>query len=188
LDRRCVSRACQRKSRACHRRGARRRGSHRAERLLTAFRWSVRPRVELYFARMRRGQRRPSTRRALHASLHINELHRLNTRSCAMTDEKWSGIDRRSGEDRHSGVDPRPVEEQRPVGERRSNPDRRSRLLRSQPSISSAEHFGRQALEAHSTEKKLDFLVQTMSQLVSSIIEIERRIKSIQQNTGGRRP
>lgn len=104
-----------------------------------------------------------------------------------MTDEKWRDIDRRSGEDPRSGVNPRPVEEQRLVEERRSNPDWRSRLLRSQPKISPTEHFGRQALEAHSTEQKLDFLVQTMSQLVSSILEIERRIKSVQQNTAGRR-
>src|SRR5215475_1435625 len=104
-----------------------------------------------------------------------------------MADEAWSGVDRRSDEDRRSGVDTRPVEERRVVGERRSGSDRRSGLLLSQTTISSAEHFVGQALEAHSAEQKLDCLARAMLQLVSSMTEIERRIKFVQQNTAGRR-
>lgn len=105
----------------------------------------------------------------------------------AMADETWSGLDRRSGEDRRSGVDTRPAEERRVVGERRSGSDRRSDRLLSQTTISSAEHFVEQALEAHSAEQKLDCLARAMLQLVSSVIEIERRIKFVQQNTANRR-
>jgi hypothetical protein len=104
-----------------------------------------------------------------------------------VTDERQPGVDRRSGQDRRSVVDSRPIEEQRLVGERRSNFDRRSVLIHPDPQVSPAENFARQALSAHGGEQKLDLLAQAILQLISSVDEIERRIKSVQQNMAGHR-
>jgi hypothetical protein len=104
----------------------------------------------------------------------------------SITDERRSGIDRRSGKDRRSGVDSRPLDEQRRVGERRLSSDRRPDLLRSQIRVSSAADFARQALITQGVEQKLDLLAQAMLELASSMVEIERRVRSIQQNTAHR--
>jgi hypothetical protein len=104
-----------------------------------------------------------------------------------MTEEQRSGIDRRSGEDRRNGVDSRPLEEQRLIGERRSNFDRRSGPERRQAGASPVENFAQQVQCTQGVEQKLDLLGRAMSELISSVAEIDRRIRSIQQNTARNR-
>ena len=104
-----------------------------------------------------------------------------------MTEERRSAIDRRSGEDRRSGVDSRPLEEQRFIGERRMNPDRRSGLERRQAGVAPAENFAQQVQNAQGAEQKLDLFARAMSELISSVAEIERRIRTIQLNTAHNR-
>ena len=104
-----------------------------------------------------------------------------------MTEERRSGIDRRSGEDRRSGVDSHPVGQQRLIGEHRANFERRSGLERRQVGVSPAENFAQQVQGAQGAEQKLDLLARAMVELISLVAEIERRIRTIQQNTAHNR-
>jgi hypothetical protein len=104
-----------------------------------------------------------------------------------MTEERWSGIDRRSGEDRRSGVDSRPIQDQRFIGERRSSSERRSGLKPRLADVSPAENFAQQVQGVRGAEQKLDLLARAMLELMSSVAEIERRVRSIQQSTARNR-
>ena len=79
------------------------------------------------------------------------------------------------------------IEEQRFIGERRMNPDRRSGLERRQAGVALAENFAQQVQNAQGAEQKLDLLSRAMSELFSSVAEIDRRITTIQLNTARNR-
>src|SRR5262249_44192549 len=119
----------------------------------------------------------------LYDPFNKGEYARRVFRSTSMTEERRLGIDRRSGEDRRNGVDSRPIEEQRLIGERRSSSDRRSGLERRQAAVAPAENFAHQVQGAQGAEQKLDLLARAILELISSVAEIERRTRTIQQNT-----
>ncbi len=79
--------------------------------------------------------------------------------------------------DRRSGVNIRSVEEQQRVGGRRSGLDQR------QTTVSTADDYAHQALQAASVEEKLTLLAQAMLGMAAALAGIERRIRLIQQNT-----
>jgi hypothetical protein len=84
--------------------------------------------------------------------------------------------------DRRSGVDTRSPEEQQRMGERRSSLDRRQMM----PWPAEAG-FAQQALEASTVEQKLDLLARATAGIAATLVELERRIRAIQQNTANHR-
>lgn len=98
-----------------------------------------------------------------------------------MTDDRRSGFDRRSVQERRNELDTRSVEQRQLVVERRSNLDARSGLTQRQTSFSLDEDFVRQVQSANGVEKKLDLIAQATVELSSSLAEIERRVRQIQQ-------
>jgi hypothetical protein len=121
-----------------------------------------------------------------------------------MSDERQFFFERRSGQERRSGVDSRPLEEQRLTGESRSGIDRRlvndrtiaelgvhrregARLLMEGNREAGANTLARHPEGAQTIEQKLNLILQAMTAFSLSLAEIERRVRSIQQNTANRR-